>query len=26
VETPVCLMAVVADPDGNSITLHKRKK
>ena len=25
-ETPVCHMAVVADPDGNSITLHKRKK
>ena len=25
-ETPVCHMAVVADPDGNSITIHKRKK
>ena len=24
-ETPVCFMAVVADPDGNSVTLHKRK-
>jgi predicted enzyme related to lactoylglutathione lyase len=24
-ETPVCHMAVVADPDGNSITIHKRK-
>jgi predicted enzyme related to lactoylglutathione lyase len=24
-ETPVCRMAVVADPDGNSITIHKRK-
>jgi predicted enzyme related to lactoylglutathione lyase len=25
-ESPVCHMAVVADPDGNSITIHKRKK
>lgn len=25
-ETPVCHMAVVADPDGNSITIHKRKR
>ena len=25
IETPVCQMAVVSDPDGNSITLHKRK-
>lgn len=25
IETPVCHMAVVADPDGNSITIHKRK-
>jgi catechol 2,3-dioxygenase-like lactoylglutathione lyase family enzyme len=25
IETPVCRMAVVADPDGNSITIHKRK-
>jgi predicted enzyme related to lactoylglutathione lyase len=25
-ETPVCHMAVVADPDGNSITIHQRKK
>ena len=24
-ETPVCFMAVVADPDGNQILLHKRK-
>jgi predicted enzyme related to lactoylglutathione lyase len=24
-ETPVCRLAVVADPDGNSITIHKRK-
>jgi predicted enzyme related to lactoylglutathione lyase len=24
-ETPVCHMAIVADPDGNSITIHKRK-
>jgi predicted enzyme related to lactoylglutathione lyase len=23
--TPVCQMAVVADPDGNSITIHRRK-
>jgi predicted enzyme related to lactoylglutathione lyase len=23
--TPVCRMAVVADPDGNSITIHRRK-
>ena len=25
IETPVCRMAVVSDPDGNSITIHKRK-
>jgi predicted enzyme related to lactoylglutathione lyase len=25
IETPVCYMAVVSDPDGNSITIHKRK-
>jgi predicted enzyme related to lactoylglutathione lyase len=25
VETPVCHVAVVADPDGNWITIHKRK-
>ena len=25
IETPVCRMAIVADPDGNSITIHKRK-
>jgi predicted enzyme related to lactoylglutathione lyase len=25
IETPVCRMAVVADPDGNSIIVHKRK-
>lgn len=24
-ETPVCHMAVVSDPDGNSILIHKRK-
>ncbi|HTS18907.1 MAG TPA: VOC family protein [Verrucomicrobiae bacterium] len=24
-ETPVCHMAGVSDPDGNSITIHKRK-
>jgi predicted enzyme related to lactoylglutathione lyase len=24
-ETPVCHLAVVADPDGNAITIHKRK-
>jgi predicted enzyme related to lactoylglutathione lyase len=22
--TPVCRMAVVTDPDGNSLTIHKR--
>ena len=26
IETPVCRMAVVSDPDGNSITIHKRKE
>ena len=25
IETPVCYMAVVADPDGNQILLHQRK-
>lgn len=25
IETPVCFMAVVADPDGNRILLHQRK-
>jgi predicted enzyme related to lactoylglutathione lyase len=25
IETPVCHMAVISDPDGNSITIHKRK-
>src|SRR5215470_13969564 len=25
-ETPVCWMAVVSDPDGNSIVVHKRKE
>jgi predicted enzyme related to lactoylglutathione lyase len=25
-DTPVCRMAVVGDPDGNSITIHKRKE
>ena len=24
-ETPVCRMAVISDPDGNHITIHKRK-
>lgn len=24
-ESPVCRMAVIHDPDGNSITVHKRK-
>lgn len=24
-ETPVCHMAVIADPDGNSVLIHKRK-
>ncbi len=24
-ETPVCHMAVVSDPDGNSVTIHHRK-
>jgi predicted enzyme related to lactoylglutathione lyase len=24
-DTPVCRMAVIADPDGNHITIHKRK-
>jgi predicted enzyme related to lactoylglutathione lyase len=24
-ETPVCHMAIVSDPDGNSICIHKRK-
>ncbi len=24
-ETPVCRMAVIADPDGNHIAIHKRK-
>ena len=24
-ETPVCFMAVVADPDGNQILIHRRK-
>jgi predicted enzyme related to lactoylglutathione lyase len=25
IETPVCRMAIVADPDGNSLTIHQRK-
>ena len=25
-ETPVCRMAVVLDPDGNSVTIHRRKE
>ncbi len=24
-DTPVCRMAVVLDPDGNSVTIHRRK-
>jgi predicted enzyme related to lactoylglutathione lyase len=24
-DTPVCHMAVVSDPDGNSVTIHRRK-
>lgn len=24
-ETPVCHMAIISDPDGNSITIHRRK-
>ncbi|MFZ5877215.1 MAG: VOC family protein [Nitrospirota bacterium] len=24
-ESPVCRMAVISDPDGNSVTIHKRK-
>jgi predicted enzyme related to lactoylglutathione lyase len=24
-ETPVCYIAVVSDPDGNSIRIHQRK-
>jgi predicted enzyme related to lactoylglutathione lyase len=24
-ETPVCSFALIADPDGNAITIHKRK-
>ncbi|MDN5941898.1 MAG: VOC family protein [Nitrospira sp.] len=24
-ETPVCHMAIVSDPDGNSVTIHQRK-
>ena len=24
-ETPVCYMAVVTDPDGNSLFIHQRK-
>lgn len=24
-ETPVCWMAVIADPDGNKLTVHKRR-
>lgn len=26
VQTPVCRFAVVADPDGNSLMIHKRKE
>jgi catechol 2,3-dioxygenase-like lactoylglutathione lyase family enzyme len=25
IESPVCHMAAVSDPDGNSVTIHKRK-
>lgn len=25
IETPVCSFALIADPDGNGITIHKRK-
>lgn len=25
IETPVCNFALIADPDGNGITIHKRK-
>lgn len=25
IETPVCHMAVISDPDGNSLLIHKRK-
>lgn len=25
-DTPVCRMALVSDPDGNKLTLHKRKQ
>ena len=25
-ETPVCYMAMIQDPEGNSVTLHKRKQ
>jgi catechol 2,3-dioxygenase-like lactoylglutathione lyase family enzyme len=25
-ETPVCHMAFVSDPDGNSVGIHKRKR
>jgi len=24
-ETPVCRMAIISDPDGNKVTIHKRK-
>jgi len=24
-ETPVCRLAVIADPDGNHLTMHRRK-
>jgi predicted enzyme related to lactoylglutathione lyase len=24
-ETPVCFMAMISDPEGNTVTLHKRK-
>jgi predicted enzyme related to lactoylglutathione lyase len=24
-ETPVCYIAVISDPDGNSLMIHKRK-
>jgi predicted enzyme related to lactoylglutathione lyase len=26
IDTPACHMAIVSDPDGNSVTIHKRKE
>jgi predicted enzyme related to lactoylglutathione lyase len=25
IETPVCHIAIISDPDGNSLAIHKRK-